>query len=648
MTPDYLSDISDIPISKRLAAPTGHTREGTQRLRQILQMGPITCPDRFFMDELNGVWAPVQPSRVVDLTEEEDATAVRMVGHPNKFGCEEAPDKGSESSGSATPPGEPIQSCQRGRSRPVRINSILVYRMADMEMVDRAGGCPIYMMDYFTSAVTPKYLEPRHQVSGVLPNWTTSAFSPNSQAGVPETEHCSHAVERQCLSDLEKLLSSLGKVFMRRVVVQHVAEPIPDEDNFLVDRVILLPRLPENVFRWLPRLGQELQAPMVLLDGNRTWSLQTGERIEKLREKADTERNQNQLLANDSLAKYKWFGSSSTSGFPHDQSRSVRSEGEVIIVAPILDPAVHYCARIVVAVDVAGAYVARSEVLWGVSTTSTSEPTMADQGQRGTKRPNDHERTAWLQQKFSKGGDSSKTRLGGQGSGTVSGVSSDPPAARVGHTREEQPASTEQPVGFRREDVTPRDPLATITGAEPIKRKLLAPKVVVAKFDDRLTSKVAESFRHSNHIRASEDMIVKLVNVLLSSSFLYFVFPISLVLALGGLPRVLGQRRGPKPLQPYGRQSGQAGLVVEVKKWLEVEKLASEKVSKPRSKRSRLRRRERGPKAATDYENSLRFKACLLAKYKEGMKDMKANFILANPTLIGLNWSFMPEISRET
>ncbi|GMN44763.1 hypothetical protein TIFTF001_013966 [Ficus carica] len=491
-TPDYLSDVSDIPISKRLGAPTGHAREGTQRLRQILQMGPITCLDRSFMDELNGVRAPVQPSRVVDLTEEEDATTVRMAGHPRKYGCEEAPDKGFESSRSATPPGEPIQSRQRGRS------------------------CP---------------------------------------AGVPEIEHCSHAVERRCLSDLEKLLCSLGKVFMRRLVVQHVAKPIPDEDNFLVDRVILLPMLPGNVFRWLPRLGQELQAPMVLLDG---------------------------------LAKYKWFGSSSTSGFPHDQSRSVRSEGEVIIMAPIPDPAVHYCARIVVAVDSSG------------SSPGTWDPRIANEdveevirqlypGQHGTKRPSDQERTARLQQKFSKGGDGSKTCPGGQGSGTVSGVSSDPPAARVGHTREKQPASTEQPVGSRRQDVRPRDPPATVTGAEPIKRKLLAQKVVVAKFDDRLTSEVAKSSQHSNHIRANEDMIDKLVD----------------------------------PLQPYGRQSGRAGLVAEVKKWREVEKLASEKVSKPRSKRTRLRRRERGSKAVTDYENSLRFKARLLTKYKEGMKDMK-------------------------
>lgn len=55
--------------------------------------------------------------------------------------------------------GESVQSRPCGRSRPVRINDILAYRMEDMEIVDRAGGRPVYTVDYFTSAVTPQYLE---------------------------------------------------------------------------------------------------------------------------------------------------------------------------------------------------------------------------------------------------------------------------------------------------------------------------------------------------------------------------------------------------------------------------------------------------------------------------------------------------------
>ncbi|GMN52644.1 hypothetical protein TIFTF001_021785 [Ficus carica] len=55
-----------------------------------------------------------------------------------------------------------------------------------------------------------------------------------------------------------------------------------------------------------------------------------------------------------------------------------------------------------------------------------------------------------------------------------------------------------------------------------------------------------------------------------------------------------------------------------------------------------------GKYAIAVYENSLEYEALLLTKYKEGMKDIKASFTLANPNLIGLNWSFMPKISKET
>ncbi|GMN66343.1 hypothetical protein TIFTF001_035413 [Ficus carica] len=79
-TPDYLSDVSD--------------------------MGPTTHPDRSFMDKLNGARASVQPSRVVDLTEEEDAVVVRTTGHPSTSNREETLDEGSESSGSVIPPGD--------------------------------------------------------------------------------------------------------------------------------------------------------------------------------------------------------------------------------------------------------------------------------------------------------------------------------------------------------------------------------------------------------------------------------------------------------------------------------------------------------------------------------------------------------------
>ncbi|GMN40086.1 hypothetical protein TIFTF001_009310 [Ficus carica] len=80
------------------------------------------------MDELNGTQTLVQTTQVMDLTEEEDAAAARTAKQLSTSGRGETSDEGSESSGSATP-------------------------------LDRAGGRPVYTMDYFTSAVTPEYLE---------------------------------------------------------------------------------------------------------------------------------------------------------------------------------------------------------------------------------------------------------------------------------------------------------------------------------------------------------------------------------------------------------------------------------------------------------------------------------------------------------
>ena len=68
-----------------------------------------------------------------------------------------------------------------------------------------------------------------------------------------------------------------------------------------------------------------------------------------------------------------------------------------------------------------------------------------------------------------------------------------------------------------------------MTGAALVRRKSLVQQPVVAKFDDRLTSKVLESSKCSNHIQASKDMIEKLIEVL-SMSTLFFIFNFIIIL----------------------------------------------------------------------------------------------------------------------
>ncbi|GMN48311.1 hypothetical protein TIFTF001_017477 [Ficus carica] len=92
-------------------------------------------------------------------------------------------------------------------------------------------------------------------------------------------------------------------------------------------------------------------------------------RIDALREKADPERNQNRLLSALSLAKYNWFGLSSTSDYPHDRPRAVLP-GEVIVTSRMPDPVVHYRARTVVTAEVVTTS-GQFEVLRGVPVAST-------------------------------------------------------------------------------------------------------------------------------------------------------------------------------------------------------------------------------------------------------------------------------------
>ncbi|GMN28123.1 hypothetical protein TIFTF001_044203 [Ficus carica] len=140
----------------------------------------------------------------------------------------------------------------------------------------RADGGPVYNVDYFTSAITPEFLDslqeefqsPRN-VELVVPGPNNlPSRPPPGHASTPEAERCPNAAERQCLSDLDKLLCSLGKVQLQGVVIQRLSESLPDEDSSFVVRVVLFSGLPGNVHRRLPELRQELQALMVLPDGH--------------------------------------------------------------------------------------------------------------------------------------------------------------------------------------------------------------------------------------------------------------------------------------------------------------------------------------------------------------------------------------------
>ncbi|GMN53243.1 hypothetical protein TIFTF001_022391 [Ficus carica] len=184
-TPDYLLDIFDIPTSSSLVVPTSQAREGAAG---------------------------------------EDTTSARMARQASTSGRDETSREGFESLESTTPLGEPVQSRQCGRSRLVRINGLLVFRISYMEMVDRVGGRPMYTVNYLTTAVTPQNLESLREDfrSPVTLRWSC-------RTGASETERCPHATQRE--------------LFLCGAAVQSVPKPVLDEDSPFIDRVLLLPSL---------------------------------------------------------------------------------------------------------------------------------------------------------------------------------------------------------------------------------------------------------------------------------------------------------------------------------------------------------------------------------------------------------------------
>lgn len=108
-----------------------------------------------------------------------------------------------------------------------------------MEIVDLVGGRLVYTVDYFTSAVTSRYLESLWQEFGIpndamlmesgptdLPSRTTIwlcnsvcrvllsgatlAVSPVPLENALETQRCSNATKCQCLLNFDKLLHALA------------------------------------------------------------------------------------------------------------------------------------------------------------------------------------------------------------------------------------------------------------------------------------------------------------------------------------------------------------------------------------------------------------------------------------------------------
>ncbi|GMN69274.1 hypothetical protein TIFTF001_038323 [Ficus carica] len=183
------------------------------------------------------------------------------------------------------------------------------------------------------------------------------------------------------------------------------------------------------------------------------------------------ERNHHKLLSPASLEEYNWIGSSSTSDHPDDRPRTAQP-GEVT-VARMSEPVVHYCSRTVTTAGVATTF-DRSEVPRGVPV-ATVHDLQSGNSSPGTSGPrvadDDMDLNQWP----------SGSNAGGKAESSAAAPSSQAGTAVL-------------------TDRTTSDPLEAWA--------------IVAKFDDKLTSEVAELSRRFNPIVAIDDCAEKLIEAL--------------------------------------------------------------------------------------------------------------------------------------
>ncbi|GMN19417.1 hypothetical protein TIFTF001_039813 [Ficus carica] len=376
-----------------------------------------------------------------------------------------------------------------------------------------------------------------------------------------------------------------------------------------------------------------------------------------------------------SLEKYHWFGSSSTSGNPDDRPRTAQP-GEVAVASRMPDLVVHYRARTVVMAEVATTS-DRSEAPRGMLVTP-SHGQRSGSSSPGTWGPRVADEDMDLNQQWP--------------SGNSEGVSA--PATRIGwpgYKRSPKPVmvaraeqglrSQSRPVivvptsRSRREDTRSSDLSSSVPGAEPIRWKSSTQKAFVNKFDDRLTSEVAKSSCCSNPFKDSSNLVNKLVEAV-CLAFLGNV-------AVRDLFNRMEEKVTSMDSKAKSARSAEKSVEERAKATEEKVKDAENRASQAESARRKAEEAHQDAKkrasqaeddlaatrseqsqylqevlpaaldqawlqAAKEYQNSDEFNTRLLAEYKDGMWDMKAGFNLTNPTVTGVDWSFVPEISGET
>nr|GMN65922.1 hypothetical protein TIFTF001_034987 [Ficus carica] len=393
-TPDHLSGLSDVPSGSEHATATSRGQEGASRLAEILQVGPSTAPDRRFIEDL-GRAAQTRPASVPGPAAEGGDAAGRTASQASTSGR-----SGDVASDSTDPSGEDIHARERPRTRGSRVNDMRVYRRADAEMVGLAGDRPVYTADYYTSAITPRYLAALRREFSIPDDVDLVVPGPNDLPSRPPSGHIALSAEyfraglrlpfhpflRRALTSFNVSPAQLNANAYRILIGCYVlwaakfSETLP---LFAFQNLYRMKTAPSSkgfyyfqgfkgTFitgcpdsdkqfkhlwfyaggRWLHgdlsyfELPASERVPVAFRRGY-VWTraphapAQTLSKIEVLRELSEPERSQHKLLSEGSLKEY-WVGSSSTFGRPDDQPRTAPPG---VTIASMPEPAARYQSR---------------------------------------------------------------------------------------------------------------------------------------------------------------------------------------------------------------------------------------------------------------------------------------------------------------
>ncbi|GMN32887.1 hypothetical protein TIFTF001_048224 [Ficus carica] len=243
------------------------------------------------------------------------------------------------------------------------------------------------------------------------------------------------------------------------------------------------------------------------------------------------------------------------------------------------------------------------------------------------------------------------------------------PDVRTSRTREDRPSQPPAPRSARGESRL--DP-TSLPPSQAQGQSSSAYQALVAKFEERLSVELAKSSKRSNPVQAANDGVNKQIEALciMLSGYAaakgYTNHMADEVKAANTdarhARRAEKEARAAKEAAEEARKGAEDRAKVAEERAREAEgrqrfaeELAEQELASARTEHERYvraalpaAREEARGQAVADFLGAEDYNERVAQMYREGMRDMKAGFTATNPSLVGVDWSFVPIESEET